>query len=110
MLLAAGTINRGKVIEHKVQDMAWTIAAGHFGRTIEAVELEFDAMGRIGIVAPHPLHQFSIGLKPTKAVAKSGVLHSLIRCRAATSYILVHDMCPRETALDGNGAVAMRLH
>src|SRR5450759_4276442 len=110
MLLAAGTINRGEVIENKVQDLAWTIAAGHFGRTIEAVELEFDAMGRIGIVSPHPLHEFSIRVEPAEAVAKSGVLHSLIRGRATTGHVLVHYARPRETALDGNGAVAMRLH
>ena len=43
-------------------------------------------------------------------MAKSGVLHSLIRCRATAGHVLVHDARPRETALDGNGAVAMRLH
>ena len=110
MLLAAGTINRGEVIENKVQDLAWAIAAHHFGRTIEAVELEFDAMGRSGIVLPHPLHEFSIRVESAEAVAKSGSLHSLIRCRAATGYVLVHYVRPRETALDGNGAVAMRLY
>ena len=64
----------------------------------------------IGIVRPHPLHEFSIRVEPAEAVAKSGLLHSLIRCRAATGHVLVHYARPRETALDGNGAVAMRLH
>lgn len=73
-----------------MQDVAWTIAAGHFGRTIEAVELEFDAMETIDIVSPHPLHEFSIRVEPAEAVAKSGVLHRLIRCRAATGHVLVH--------------------
>src|SRR5262249_9643167 len=109
-LSAAGTINRSEVIENKIQDLAWTIGAGHFGRTIEAVELEFDAMGRIGIVSPHPLDEFSIRVEPAEAVAKSTFLHRLIRCRAATGHVLVRDARPRKTALDGDGAVAMRLH
>src|SRR5438270_75296 len=110
MFLTAGTINRGEVIEHKMQDMAWTISANHFSGAIKAVELEFDAVRWIGIVTPHPLHEFSIRLKLTEVVAKSAVLHSFIRCRAATGHVLVDDVRPREAALDGNGAVAMGLH
>lgn len=45
-----------------------------------------------------------------KAVTKSGILHSLIQFRAATGYVFVHDVRPREIALDGNGTVAMHLH
>jgi hypothetical protein len=67
-------------------------------------------MGRIGIVVPHPLHQFAIGLEPTEAVAESGFLYRFIRCRTATGHVLVHGARPRKTALDRNGAVAMRLH
>jgi len=93
-----------------MQYLAWAITDGHFGWTIEAIELEFDAMGRIGIVLPHPLHKFSICIELAEAVAKPEVLNSLIRCRAATDYVLIHYACPRETALDGDGAVAMRLH
>jgi hypothetical protein len=87
---AAGRINRGQVIEHKVQDLPWTIGAGHLGRAIEAVEPEFDASGRLGIVAPHPLHEFSIGVGPAEAVAEPGISHSLIRCRTATGHVLVY--------------------
>src|SRR5215471_12428182 len=90
-----------------MQDLRWTICACHFCRAIEAVELDFDAMGRISIVFPHPLHEFSIRVEPTETVAKASVLDSLIRFRAVTPHILVHDACPRETALDGNGAIAM---
>ena len=93
-----------------MQDWRGAIGAHHFGRTVEAVELEFDAMGRIGIVTPHPLDEFSIRVEPAEAVAESGLLHRLIRCRAATGHVLVHDAPARETALDGNGAVAMHLH
>src|SRR5256885_7570420 len=107
--LFAASINRGEVVEHKLQDLAWAIATSHFGWAIEAVELEFDGVRWIGIVVPHPLHQFSIGVEPTKAVAKAAVLHGLIRCLAATSQILVDEVRPGETALDGNGTVAMRL-
>lgn len=67
-------------------------------------------MGRIGIVLPHPLHKRSIRVESAKTVTKSSVLHCLIRCRTMTSHILVHDVCPRETALNGNSAIAMRLH
>src|SRR5258708_11785701 len=90
--------------------MAWTISAHHFSGAIKAVELEFDAMGRIGIERPHPLHEFAIRLEHAKAVAKSAVLDHLIRCRAATGNVLVHDVRPWETALDRESAVAMRLH
>ena len=65
-------------------------------------------MRGIGIVASHPLYKFAIRLKPTKALAKSSVLHSLVGCRAATSNILIHYLRPWETALDRDSAVAMR--
>ena len=77
-----------------MKDLSWTIAAVHFSRTIEAKELEFDAMRRIGIVPPHPLHEFSIRVEPAKAVAKSGLLHSFVRCRAATGNVLIHHARP----------------
>src|SRR5512135_1871786 len=67
-------------------------------------------MGRIGIVSTHPFHEFSIRVEAAKAVAKSGILHSLIRFRAAACHIFIHDMCPRETALDGNSTVTMRFY
>jgi hypothetical protein len=51
-----------------MHNLAWTIAASHFGRTIEAVELEFDSMGRIGIVSPHPLHELAIRVELAEAV------------------------------------------
>ena len=54
--------------------------------------------------------EFAIRVEPSEAVAKSGVLHRLIRGRAATGHVLVHYTRPGETALDGYGAVAMRLH
>ena len=93
-----------------MQNMAWTIGAGHFSRTIEAVKLEFDAMSWISVVSPHPLHELSIRVELAKAMAKSSILHNLIGCWAATSRVLVHYVRPRETALDGNGAVAMHLY
>ena len=44
----------------------------------------------------------------SRALAKASVLHSLVGCRAATGNILIHDLRPWETALDGDSAVAMR--
>ena len=61
-----------------MKNLSWTIATGHFGGTIEAIEPELDAMGRIGIERPHPLHEFSIRVEAAKAMAKSGLLHSFI--------------------------------
>ena len=55
-----------------MQDLSRTIAASHFRRTIESVELEFDAVRWIGIEGPHPLHEFSICIDPAKAMAKPG--------------------------------------
>ena len=65
-------------------------------------------MRRIGVVTPHPLHEFAIRLKSAKALAKSNVLHSLVGCRAATGNILIHYLRHWETALDRDSAVAMR--
>ena len=73
-----------------MQDPGRAIAADHFGRTVEAVEMELDAVGWIGIVQSHPLHEFSIRLEPAKAVAKAGLLQRLIRCRATTGHVVVH--------------------
>jgi hypothetical protein len=87
--------------------LTWTITDGHFGRTIEAVELEFYAMGRIGIGRPHPLQEFTLGLEPAGAVAESGLLHNFIRRRDATRIVLVHLARPGKTALDCDGAVAI---
>ncbi len=89
MLLAAGTISRGEVIENKMQDMGRTIATGHFGRTIETVELELDIVGRISIERPHPLYEFSIRVQSAKIVAESGILQGLIRCRTETGHVVV---------------------
>ena len=94
----------------EMQDLAWTVSPGHFGRSVKAVQPEFGAMGRIGVVAPHPLQELSIRVKAAKAVAEAGVLHSLIRCPATTGHVLVRYVRPGETALHGNGAVAMGLH
>jgi hypothetical protein len=55
-----------------MQGLSRTIAASHFRRTIEAVELEFDAMRWTGIEGPHPHHKFSIRVEPAKAMAKPG--------------------------------------
>jgi hypothetical protein len=109
-LLAAGRIHRGQVIDDEIQDLAGTVRAGHLGRAVKAVELEWDATGRIGVVLPHPVHQLSIRVQPAKAVAEPGVLYSLVRCGAAAGHVLAHHVRPGETALDGNGAEAMRLH
>jgi hypothetical protein len=77
-----------------MQDLSWTIAAHHFGRTIEAVELEFYAMRRIGVVRLHPLHELSVRIESAEAVAESGLLHGFVRCRAATSHVLIHHARP----------------
>src|SRR6266700_698921 len=92
-----------------MQNVAWTIGVGHFGWTVEAVEAEFDRMGRSGIVAPHPLHEFAIRVELAEAGAKSSLLHCFIRCRAATGHILIYSVRLWEAALDSDGAVAMRL-
>ncbi len=76
--LAAGAVDRGQVIENEVQGLAGTIGAHHLGRAVEAVEPEGDAMGRIGVVAPHPLHELPVRVEPAEAVAEPGLLHILI--------------------------------
>jgi hypothetical protein len=61
-----------------MQDLAWASGAGRYARHIKAVELEFDALRRIGVVSPHPLDEVAIRVEAAEAVAKSGVLPSLI--------------------------------
>src|SRR5262245_16136684 len=90
--------------------MAWAVGAIHFGRTIEAIEPELGALGRSGIVLPHPLHKLAIRLELAEAMAKSTVLHSLIGCRATAGDVLVHNTPAREATFDSDRAIAMRLY
>jgi hypothetical protein len=91
-----------------MQDLAGAGRAAHPARKIEAVKLEFNHVRRIGVVFPHPFHEFPIRVDPAKAVAESGLPHFVIRCRAAAMDVVIHQAPARETAFDGDGAVAMR--
>ena len=107
---AARAVNGGQVINGELEDLPRAADPGRGARNVEAVEPERDRAGGVGVVVAHPLDEFAIRVEPAEAMAKSGVLHSLIRCRAATGDVLIHNPPRREAPLDGEGAVAMCLH
>src|SRR5437667_308459 len=69
----ARAVDRREVIESEMQELAWAVAVGHFGWTVEAVELEFRPMlaRAAGVVLPHPFDELAIGVKPAEPVAEA---------------------------------------
>ena len=64
-------------------------------------------MRRVGVVQPHPFHEFAIGCIQSRAIAEPAVLDLLVSRRAATRDVLVDEPRAHVGDLDRDGAEAM---